>query len=281
MKRKIAAVFSLISMSASACFVSPAEQTISPSELLKRTNNIILAKVISATASMGTVEVEYTFQTIKVFKGKHVDNFKISGRPLFEGWMQNFNHHNDEVFWENKGGRHLNSPDCKIYPRFTAGATFLIFLDGPYHRKSFENIIRTHGDKQTKDKWLQYVEEHTDNKPEAEPEPEPDQKNTQPHTQQIEMRNWVYKKGLDPSYSPSMATKEDDKLIKLFIEIYRFRSQNPEFNELSFDKILQDKDKHYKFYLFNIKHVRHDIVVFKVNNSNKLLDNFVISTSFH
>jgi hypothetical protein len=53
--------------------------------------------------------------------------------------------------------------------------------------------------------------------------------------------------------SPSMATKEDDKLIKLFIEIYRFRNQNPEFNELSFYKMLQDKDKHYKFYLFNIK----------------------------
>ncbi|MFT4928462.1 MAG: hypothetical protein ACI8WB_004581 [Phenylobacterium sp.] len=103
----------------------------------------------------------------------------------------------------------------------------------------------------------------------------------QQNTQPIDMHNWVYKKGFDPSYSPSVRTKEDDKLIKLFTEYYRTRSQDPKFNELSFYKMLRDKDKQFKFYLFDIKHVRHDIIVFKVNNDNELLDNFVISTSFH
>lgn len=163
MKSIIIAIFSLIAMSANGCFVSPAEQTISPGELLERTNNIVLGKVIAATATMDSVEVEYTFKTIKMLKGARIDNFKISGRALFEGWMENFNHHNDETFWVNEGGRHLNSQDCNIYPRFTVGATFLIFLDQPYHRKSFENIIRTHGDKNIKDKWLQYVEDKTGN----------------------------------------------------------------------------------------------------------------------
>lgn len=163
MKRQIIAIIGLISMSVNACFVAPSAQTVNPSELLKRTNNIVLAKVITATATMDSVAVEYTFQTIKMLKGKHVDSFKIVGRPLYEGGMQHFNHHNDEVFWNNGGGRHFNNPDCKIYPSFNVGGTFLIFLDPPYHRKSFESIIRTNGNKDIKDKWLQYVEEQVSN----------------------------------------------------------------------------------------------------------------------
>jgi hypothetical protein len=42
-------------------------------------------------------------------------------------------------------------PDCRIHPNFEEGRTYLVFLDEPYHPKSFERIASD------SDKWLQAV----------------------------------------------------------------------------------------------------------------------------
>ncbi|HEB26702.1 MAG TPA: hypothetical protein ENI05_02845 [Porticoccus sp.] len=149
----------IVSSNATACFAPPLEQHVRPLELISRTERIVLAKVINASSEKNSYEVLYKFETIKTLKGKVRDTFTIEGHPLYQGGMTNFNNHSDPDFWEESWGRESNDADCEIYPSFSVGAIFLIFLDRPYHSKSFENIILTNGDKNIKDKWLQYVEE--------------------------------------------------------------------------------------------------------------------------
>jgi hypothetical protein len=142
--------------SALACSITPPEQITPAADLVKRTKTIILARVISAECK--TNSVDYTFQTISALKGTPPPEFIISGEPLIWGdWLTDYNHHTDERFWGNHFGRSPNDTDCKIRPSFSVGAIFLVFLERPYHIKSFELIIRTHGDQ--KDAWLKWVED--------------------------------------------------------------------------------------------------------------------------
>jgi hypothetical protein len=139
-----------------ACEMPPAEQRTPPEQLITRTKTIVLAEAIRA--ELVGDEVRYTFRTITPLKGTPKDQFQINGRPDSD---LDFNNHFDTLFWENPStGRTLNGPDCDIHPGFSVGHTYLIFLESPYHVKSFERITRTHGARDTKDKWLQFVENH-------------------------------------------------------------------------------------------------------------------------
>jgi hypothetical protein len=141
-----------------ACYVPPPEQHVPPKELMARTQNIVLAQVTSAEL-VRDYEVLYTFKRITNLSGATKDTFQLLGYPaIWEGENSNFNHHFDPAFWSDTRGRTPNDTDCQIHPSFSVGGTYLLFLDKPYHVKSFEIIIRTNGDKSTKDKWLQYVE---------------------------------------------------------------------------------------------------------------------------
>jgi hypothetical protein len=142
-----------------SCSDTPPEQIVPASELIKRTKTIVLAKVTSAKIGKDSHTVIYTFKTIEALKGAPQKTFTISGFPMmWEGELTDFDHHNNKEFWKNFGGRSDHDTDCEIHPSFSVGATFLIFLEPPYHKKSFELVIRTHGDKQTRDKWLSWVE---------------------------------------------------------------------------------------------------------------------------
>lgn len=151
-----------MSSSSLACYRPPREQYTPPDELISRTNVIALAKVVRAEVGEDGFEILYTFQTIKRLKGQVNEQFQILGYPaVWEGENRRFNNHFDASFWENSGGRVQNDTDCKIHPAFSVGGTYLVFLDQPYHVKSFEIVIRTHGDASKKDKWLQHVENRT------------------------------------------------------------------------------------------------------------------------
>jgi hypothetical protein len=142
-----------------ACYAPPAQQLVPPDELIARTQNIVLARAIRGEAKEDDYEVSYTFRTIKILKGSALDTFEIMGRPaIFEGWNENFDHHFHKDFWSVSAGRLSNEPDCRIHPVFSVGGTYLMFLDQPYHRKSFEIILRPEGEADIRDKWLQYVE---------------------------------------------------------------------------------------------------------------------------
>ena len=137
-----------------ACEVPPAEQNTSDDELISRTKNIVLARVMSAQLQENG-SVLYKLKTQETIKGKAEEAFEIVGGPLWEGSMEHFEHHSI------KGARLSNAPDCEIHPSFAVGQTYLLFLDKPYHRKSFEFIIRTGGSPIIQDKWLQYVKKAT------------------------------------------------------------------------------------------------------------------------
>ena len=140
-----------------ACYTPPAEQRVSPGDLIARTKNIVLAEVTKAELIRGR-EVLYTFRRIRTLAGRPEEAFVLAGNAaIWEGNSRTFNHHTDSAFWEGQG-RTPNDSDCKIHPSFAVGGTYLLFLDEPYHVKGFELIMRTGGDKETKDKWLQFVE---------------------------------------------------------------------------------------------------------------------------
>jgi hypothetical protein len=141
-----------------ACVLPPPEQYVPSKELIKRTRHIVLAEVTKAEV-VGDDEVLYTFKRIEVLSGAVADTFQFRGRPaIWGGDTDNFDHHFDPSFWKNNRGRTPNYEDCLIHPGFSVGGTYLLFIDKPYHVKSFELIIRIYGDNSTKDKWLQYVQ---------------------------------------------------------------------------------------------------------------------------
>ena len=146
-----------------ACFATPEEQIVPAKMLLDRSRTIVLAKVEKAEIlGRDSISVRYHFREIRSLKGDAPETFTIDGvSSAYGDSLDDFEHHYSEDFWADAGGRSWNDTDCVIYPSFAVGGTFLVFLDKPYHRKSFEIIIRTHGGEGVRDKWLTWVEEKT------------------------------------------------------------------------------------------------------------------------
>lgn len=146
-----------------ACFSTPDEQIVPAKELIDRTKTIVLATVEKAEIiEKDSIAVRYHFREIRSLKGDAPGTFTLDGvSSAYSGPMDNFEHHYSEAFWEDGGGRSWHDTDCVIYPSFSVGGIFLIFLEEPFHRKSFELIIRTHGGEGVRDKWLTWVEEQT------------------------------------------------------------------------------------------------------------------------
>lgn len=153
MNRLLFLLFALFSHFSFSCDEQPTIHSVHPDELISRTSQIVLAKVVSASISENGNEVNYKFETIKVLKGSPIESFEILGYPLFEEEITSFDHHNSEEFWTNYGGRVYGWTDCEIHPGFSVGLKYLVFMGKPYHVKSFEIIYHN------KDKWLLYVEE--------------------------------------------------------------------------------------------------------------------------
>lgn len=158
---RIAFLLVLLSLSSNAwgCMMTPPEQTTDPDELISRTKNIVLAKVVRADAGSSRWHVLYTLKTERTYKGNPPRAFQLlGGRLLGPSSIERFDEHRDPAFWTKYGGREFHDTSCAIRPTFIVGATYLIFLDAPYHNKSFEEIYFTGDDRSEKDRWLHYVE---------------------------------------------------------------------------------------------------------------------------
>ena len=141
------------------CFSTPQEQIVDAKKLVERTSQIVLATVVEAKMNLKTGEVTCSFHAKKVIKGKQIESFLIVGDPLFyPEEMATFKDHNSDEFWEGDAGRCQHDTDSKIHPSFAVGATYLVFIDHPYHRKSFEHIAKLGSEPDTRDKWLKWVE---------------------------------------------------------------------------------------------------------------------------
>jgi len=147
------------SVIALACFATPQEQVVPAEDLVKRTARIALAKVVEARLDPDSGQVVYSFTTEQAIKGAPDKSFSITGYPLeAEVDLLTFDHHRSEEFWEGGRGRCYHDTDCQIHPAFAVGSTYLIFLDKPYHQKSFEWIQMFGTEPEKRDKWLSWVE---------------------------------------------------------------------------------------------------------------------------
>lgn len=163
---------------ASCHFGVPKEQIAPIDELIGRTKNIVLARVIKAEYIEpkkidanneeeqlqylvdivdGTYRpIKYTFEVIDLIKGNSQKFFTMEAEMLSRTYdLEHFNSHKDEKFWANDVGRSYPCEVDKV--SFSIGSVYLMFLDKPYHRKSFERIPNYQSDDH-KDKWLGYVQ---------------------------------------------------------------------------------------------------------------------------
>ena len=156
----ISSAIAFSTVAAIGCFSTPPDQYVAAEKLVERTSRIVLATVVEAKANLKTGEVTYSFNVEKAIKGNGGDSFLITGWSMFyERDMTTFKNHRSDEFWTNDAGRCQHDTDCKIHPSFAVGATYLVFIDHPYHRKSFEHIAMLGDEPDTRDKWLSWVEE--------------------------------------------------------------------------------------------------------------------------
>ena len=176
-----AAVLTLVGASALACVVPPQSLYLQHSELVRRTDRIVLAEMVHAEVlteagvrpdfqvgrSTHTETpksfVRYFFDTTEVLKGSVGIRFTFdvfypgpSAEELDLGTLaqmadRDFQGHLAARFWQPDGGRIPGYLDCNVYPAFRPGATYLLFLDEPYHLKGFEQILSLN------DSWLAAV----------------------------------------------------------------------------------------------------------------------------
>lgn len=158
--RRIAlAAMAMIFFDARACVAPPAEQHAPIDELIASADTIVLAKPTGAVR-LSPYRVAYTLEAVSMVSGKAVSRFEIIGRPRdgrSKGLAEwNFEDHTAKVFWEDDwAGSVFNHPDCKLYPSFALGGTYLVFLGDVPHVKGFERIHDP-----SKDQWLKYVQAH-------------------------------------------------------------------------------------------------------------------------
>lgn len=131
----------LTSQFAFACENIPESQTQSINQLVSRSQNIVLAQAKKPEiGSDGFFTVE--FEVNDVLKGSQWSNFILQGKAATPDKLGNdFNKHNDLQFWAYLNtGNFFRDKDCNLYGYFERGRQYLIFLDKPFHPKSFELI---------------------------------------------------------------------------------------------------------------------------------------------
>lgn len=140
-----------------ACMDPPYEYHVPYYELIERTNNIVLAQVTGVQFSNSSVI--YSFETIEVLRGQqNLSTFSLK-YPL-EQWNQwikekttdnDFDQHRSKRFWDLRASRTIMGADCILYPHFTEGYTYLVFLGDQDHSKGYEVIMADD------DFWLETV----------------------------------------------------------------------------------------------------------------------------
>lgn len=152
----LAASLVMLASDALACRRTPDAFIVPPEELISRTQRIALATVIRAELQ-DERRVLYTFRTDEPLKGKVDAEFQMPGGISYGNAINyDFDKHQQEAFWESPVGRLSHYPDCRIWPTFVVGATYLIFLDQPHHFKGFERIIQS-DPKYGLDAWYLFV----------------------------------------------------------------------------------------------------------------------------
>jgi hypothetical protein len=152
---------------ARACMVPPEHLTVHHAQLVRRANQIALARFENATPIMTggcspqRVGYRARFATIEALKGDVGAHFTLefgdagprdtfTTQPFTDRPNADFHGHTDWEFWDEKMSREGNGSDCAMHARFQSGATYLIFVDTD-HWRAYERIDRPD------DRWLRAV----------------------------------------------------------------------------------------------------------------------------
>jgi hypothetical protein len=130
--------------------VAPAHLTVPYRELVRRTATIVLAEA-TRIEPLSADQTRYHFRIVETLKGTSRNAVTLtfsSGQPSLD---TDFDAHRDPRFWDKRRSRQWNGGDCQMAPTFVVGATYLLFVDPPYHWKSFEKIALD------EDRWLRAV----------------------------------------------------------------------------------------------------------------------------
>jgi hypothetical protein len=140
-----------------ACYTTPRYHLIDVDQQISNAKDVYLAKAVSVAPTDGQ-EAKFGFVVLQRLAGAERDSFSLPGRTGGTETAPASGDHTDPAFWQTGGGRLFLDIDCQIHPRFVVGKNYLIFLDQPVSRRSFEEITVPFNRK-TADKWLAYVTE--------------------------------------------------------------------------------------------------------------------------
>ncbi|GAB3452405.1 hypothetical protein GCM10027321_01080 [Massilia terrae] len=151
-------LLALAEQPALACWAAPPGHLIGVDEQIADAKNIAVVKVVSATPTADG-QIKYEFLVQKRLAGEEHASFALLESDA-KGVIRDtsFDRHNDPAFWAFGGGRLTNYVDCKLYPWFVAGASYLLFDDALQTRRSAEKIDTIGMSFDREDKWLLYVE---------------------------------------------------------------------------------------------------------------------------
>lgn len=149
---QITIVFFLLSTTVAACVDIPTQQNHSHEQLVKRTETIVLAKAVLIQPAGGDLHT-VKFYVSKVLKGAQKNNFELTGLAAdLKNGNNDYNKHNDLRFWAySNTGNFKRFENCNLYGYFKQGEQYLIFLDPPFHPRSFEIVSST------EDAWYKEV----------------------------------------------------------------------------------------------------------------------------
>ncbi len=152
-----------------ACIIAPRSSATHHAELINRTKTIVLAEAIGFEP-LSHDSYRYQFKTIEILKGTAEKRFMLETHSYYKfdkkiikelltakpdpAVSYDFDGHRALMFWDRAmgtGGRVGILPNCRISPFFFLGRQYLIFLEKPFHNKSFEQIEKKD------DLWLSAV----------------------------------------------------------------------------------------------------------------------------
>ncbi len=150
----LATIFSVLPLAALACMVPPGGLTVHHTELVERTDTIVWAKAVGGSGKKAKIWRDpyelMLFETIEVLKGRVParftlpNGFDLAGADESDGFPgvseeTDFNGHRDLSFWDKSIARQWNSADCQMYPTFSEGSSYLLFL-GDAHWRGYEQV---------------------------------------------------------------------------------------------------------------------------------------------
>lgn len=159
-----------------ACYQLPDYLYASHTELVERTDTIVLARAVdySMRAKKPSGRAldfgKFTFEKVRLLKGMSEHTFTVNGyvgrgadtfyedyqgnlSPGLDVLYEDFDAHRLPYFWKHKElGRSTSYGDCNLHGVFVVGETYLLFVGPESHTKGFENV------REPEDLWLKAIE---------------------------------------------------------------------------------------------------------------------------